>query len=120
VKVSIITVCFNSAATIRDAIESVLAQSHADIEHIVIDGASTDETVNILGEYGENIATVISEPDGGIYDAMNKGISVATGEIVGILNSDDFFRIARFNSARGKWFLQRFARGYSIRGCGFR
>lgn len=90
-KVSIITVCFNSAATIRDAIDSVLAQSYADIEYIVVDGASTDETVSILREYVGKIDKIISEPDDGIYDAMNKGISIATGEIVGILNSDDFF-----------------------------
>lgn len=90
-KVSIITVCFNSAATIRDTIRSVLTQSYADIEYIVVDGASTDETVAIIREYQEDISKIISEPDDGIYDAMNKGISSATGDIVGILNSDDFF-----------------------------
>lgn len=90
-KVSIVTVCFNSAATIRDAINSVLAQSYADIEYIVVDGASTDETVEIIHEYQDRISKIISEPDYGIYDAMNKGISFATGDIVGILNSDDFF-----------------------------
>lgn len=90
-KVSIITVCSNSAATIRDAIDSVLGQTYADIEYIVVDGASTDGTVDILREYEEEIARIISEPDGGIYDALNKGISFATGDIVGILNSDDFF-----------------------------
>ena len=88
-KVSIITVCFNSAATIRDSIDSVMTQSYRDIEYIVIDGASTDGTLHILGEYQDRIAKVISEPDDGIYDAMNKGISFATGDIVGILNSDD-------------------------------
>ena len=93
-KVSIITVCLNSAATMRDAIESVLAQTYADIEYIVVDGASADETVNILNEYEKDIARIISEPDSGIYDAMNKGISCATGDIVGILNSDDFFESA--------------------------
>ena len=90
-KVSIITVCSNSAATIRDAIDSVLGQTYADIEYIVVDGASTDGTVDILREYEEEIARIISEPDGGIYDALNKGISFATGDIVGILNSDDFY-----------------------------
>ena len=90
-KVSIITVCFNSAATIRDAIESVLAQTHTDIEHIVVDGDSADATLDILNEYKGCIARIISEPDGGIYDAMNKGISLATGDVVGILNSDDYF-----------------------------
>lgn len=90
-KVSIVTVCFNSAATIRDTIRSVLAQSYANIEYIVVDGASTDETVAIINEYQEDISKIISEPDNGLYDAMNKGISLATGDIVGILNSDDFF-----------------------------
>jgi glycosyltransferase involved in cell wall biosynthesis len=90
-RVSIITVCFNSAATIRDAIESVLSQSYDDIEYIVVDGASTDGTLEILGEYRAQIHRIISEPDNGIYDAMNKGVSLSTGDIVGILNSDDFF-----------------------------
>lgn len=90
-KVSIVTVCFNSAATIRDAVESVLAQSYSDVEHIIVDGASTDDTVRILDEYQSDRSKIISEPDKGIYDAMNKGISFATGDIVGILNSDDFF-----------------------------
>lgn len=90
-KVSIITVCFNSAATLRDTIDSVLAQSAADIEYIVVDGSSTDGTLDILREYEDRITRIISEPDEGIYDAMNKGIRACTGDIVGILNSDDFF-----------------------------
>ena len=90
-KVSIITVCFNSAATIRDAVESVLGQTHEDIEYIVVDGASTDGTVDTLREYENKIDRMISEPDNGIYDAINKGISFATGDIVGILNSDDLY-----------------------------
>lgn len=90
-KVSIITVCFNSAATLRDTIESVLAQSATDIEYIVVDGSSTDGTLDILREYEDRISRIISEPDDGIYDAMNKGIRACTGDIVGILNSDDFF-----------------------------
>ncbi|MDY6823773.1 MAG: glycosyltransferase family 2 protein [Thermodesulfobacteriota bacterium] len=90
-KVSIITVCFNSAATIRDTIESVLFQDYPDIEYIIVDGASQDRTLDIVDEYRNRIATVISEPDNGIYDAMNKGIQAATGDIVGILNSDDFY-----------------------------
>jgi len=93
-KVSIITVCYNSAATIRDTIESVLAQDYADIEYIIVDGASKDNTLSIVNEYRDLIATVISEPDKGIYDAMNKGIKAATGDVVGILNSDDFFSSA--------------------------
>jgi len=91
VKISIITVCFNSEATIRDTIESVLTQDYADLEYIIIDGASTDGTLEIIDEYRDRIATVVSEPDTGIYDAMNKGIAKATGDVVGILNSDDFY-----------------------------
>lgn len=91
VKVSIITPAYNSAATLRDTISSVLAQTYPEIEYIVVDGASTDGTRAILEEYKDRISRVISEPDRGLYDAMNKGIRAATGDIVGILNSDDFF-----------------------------
>lgn len=90
-KVSIITVSFNSAGTIRDTLESVLEQDYENIEYIVIDGASTDDTMKIVREYEDRIALVICESDKGIYDAMNKGIEAATGEIVGLLNSDDFY-----------------------------
>ena len=90
-KVSIITATFDSASTIRDTIESVISQDYINIEHIIVDGASNDETVNIAKGYGNKISRIISEPDKGIYDAMNKGIRVATGDIIGILNSDDFF-----------------------------
>lgn len=90
-KISIITVSYNSASTIRDTIESVLSQRYENIEYIVVDGASSDTTMAIVNEYGSKIAKVVSEPDKGIYDAMNKGISLATGDIIGILNSDDFF-----------------------------
>lgn len=93
-KVSIITVSYNSAETIRDTIESVLAQDYSDIEYIIVDGASGDGTMAIVNEYRDGITHVVSEPDSGIYDAMNKGISIATGEIIGILNSDDFFETA--------------------------
>ncbi|MFV9474468.1 glycosyltransferase family 2 protein [Advenella sp. RU8] len=91
-KISIITVCFNSEATIRDTIESVLAQKYSDIEYIIVDGKSTDKTMDIVREYQGRIAKIISEPDKGIYDAMNKGIEKATGDVIGILNSDDFYR----------------------------
>lgn len=90
-KVSIITVCYNSAATINDTITSVLSQDYKNIEYIVIDGGSSDATLDIINKYREQISVVISEPDKGIYDAMNKGIKNATGDIVGILNSDDFY-----------------------------
>jgi len=90
-KVSIITVCYNSDITIRDTIESVLAQDYPNIEYIIVDGASTDGTMDIVREYEDRIDTIISEPDKGIYDGMNKGIRAATGHVVGLLNSDDFY-----------------------------
>lgn len=90
-KISIVTVVRNNEKTIADAIESVLGQTYGDIEYIVIDGASTDGTVDIIRRYGGRIDRFVSEPDKGIYDAMNKGILMATGEVVGILNSDDFY-----------------------------
>lgn len=93
-KISIITTTFNSGATIRDTMESVLSQSYPDFEHIIVDGASKDNTLDIVREleprYGGRLKW-ISERDRGIYDAMNKGIGMATGDVVGILNSDDFF-----------------------------
>ena len=90
-KISIITVVFNNAAMIAQCIDSVLAQDHPDIEYIVVDGASTDGTLDIIKKYGEKINTLISEKDKGLYDAMNKGIKSANGDLIGILNSDDFF-----------------------------
>jgi len=89
-KISIITVCFNSEKTIRNTIESVLSQDYHDVEYIIVDGGSTDQTMNIVREYS-SISKVISEPDDGIYDAMNKGVLSATGDIIGILNSDDLY-----------------------------
>lgn len=91
IKVSIITVTYNSAATIVDTVRSVMSQTYPNIEYIIIDGGSKDDTLLKVAPYKEQIATLISEPDKGIYDAMNKGISMATGDVVGILNSDDFF-----------------------------
>jgi glycosyltransferase len=90
-KVSIITVVYNNKNTIKDAIESVLNQTYKNIEYIIIDGGSTDGTVDIIKSYGDKIDKFISEKDNGIYDAMNKGLKLATGDIVGILNSDDFY-----------------------------
>ncbi len=90
-KVTIITVCFNSEQTIRETIESVLSQDYPNIEYIIIDGLSNDKTKEIVLEYREKIHNFISERDFGIYDAMNKGILVATGDIIGILNSDDIY-----------------------------
>lgn len=91
-KVSVVTVCYNSEKTIRRTIESVLTQTYQNIEYIIVDGDSKDQTLSIAREYEkkfEGRMRIISEPDEGIYDAMNKGIRHATGELIGILNSDD-------------------------------
>ena len=90
-KISIITVVWNNKETIKDAIGSVLSQTYKNIEYIIVDGASTDGTIEVVQSYGDTISKFISESDSGLYDAMNKGISLATGDIVGILNSDDFY-----------------------------
>jgi glycosyltransferase involved in cell wall biosynthesis len=90
-KVSIITVCYNADIFISSAIESVLAQSYDEVEFIVIDGGSTDGTVLIIESFGDKVTHFISEPDKGIYDAMNKGIGHASGDIIGFLNADDFY-----------------------------
>src|SRR4030095_2331145 len=89
-KVSIITTTYNSATTVRDTLESVKSQDHPDIEHIIVDGRSTDSTIALVKSYS-HVAKYVSEEDQGLYDAINKGIRMSTGDIVGILNSDDFF-----------------------------
>ena len=88
-KVSIITVCFNAEEWISDAIESVLNQTYQDIEYIVIDGLSNDGTLDVINRYEERISKILSEKDLGIYDAMNKGISISSGDVIGFVNSDD-------------------------------
>jgi len=90
-KITIITATYNSASTIAYCIASVNTQTYPDIEHIIIDGASKDGTVEIINSMPNRVSKIISEPDMGIYDAMNKGIQMATGDVIGILNSDDFF-----------------------------
>lgn len=90
-KISIITVTFNNALVLADCIESVINQTHTPIEHIIVDGGSNDGTINILNKYKNNLSKIISEPDNGIYHAMNKGIKYASGDVVGFLNSDDFY-----------------------------
>ena len=88
-KVSIITISYNSAKTLDETIKSVLEQSYDDLEYIIIDGQSADTTVEIIKSYGDRISTYVSEKDDGIYDAMNKGVSLAKGDIIGFINSDD-------------------------------
>lgn len=90
-KVSIITVCYNRKATIAQSIESVLNQDYPNIEYIVIDGNSSDGTQNIIESYSNKITQYISEPDKGMYDAINKGLRFATGDIIGLMHSDDIF-----------------------------
>jgi glycosyltransferase involved in cell wall biosynthesis len=90
-KVSIITVCYNSEKTIEDTIKSVASQDYGDIEYIIIDGCSTDSTNDIIEKYADNVDVYVSEKDEGLYDAMNKGIKLASGDVIGIINSDDFF-----------------------------
>lgn len=90
-KLSIITVVFNNEKTIKNAIESVISQTYQNIEYIIIDGGSTDNTVKIISKYRDKIAYFVSENDQGIYHAMNKGLAVANGDVIGILNSDDLY-----------------------------
>ncbi|MBR6196792.1 MAG: glycosyltransferase [Bacteroidaceae bacterium] len=88
-KITIITVCYNRESTIRDAIESVLAQDYDDIEYIIIDGLSKDKTMDIVNEYRGRVTHIISEMDRGMYEAINKGIRMATGDYIGLVHSDD-------------------------------
>jgi len=90
-KISVITVTRNSAATLPDALRSVASQSLKELEHIVIDGASTDTTAEAVRLHGAHVSKFLSEPDIGIYDAMNKGLRLATGDIIGFLNADDYY-----------------------------
>lgn len=90
-KISLVTVTYNSASTITECITSVNNQTYSKIEHIIVDGSSKDNTIEIINSIPNRVSEIISEPDKGIYDAMNKGIRLATGDVIGILNSDDFF-----------------------------
>ena len=88
---SIVTVCYNAEHTIHRSISSVISQKYKNVEYIIIDGGSTDGTLNIINQFADQIAIIKSEPDNGIYDAMNKGIKLASGDIIGLLNADDYF-----------------------------
>ena len=90
-KFSVITVCYNAQATIEDTIQSVIAQTYHHVEYIIVDGASKDRTLSIINRYRDRITTVVSEPDKGLYDAMNKGLRLATGDYVCFLNAGDSF-----------------------------
>ncbi|UFH45656.1 glycosyltransferase [Flavobacterium galactosidilyticum] len=105
-KISIITVCYNRKSTIEKAIKSVLEQNYSDIEYIIIDGNSIDGTKEIIENYRDKVSHFISEPDKGMYDAINKGLQLATGDVIGLMHSDDEFYdknvldriVSRFNS----------------------
>ena len=88
-KISIITVVRNNQNTIGEAIDSVLNQTYSNIEYIVIDGKSTDGTIAVIESYGSKISKFLSEKDNGLYDAMNKGLMLATGDVIGFINADD-------------------------------
>lgn len=90
-KISVVTVCYNSAKTIGHTLQSVREQTYGHIEHIVVDGGSSDDTLGIVAAEGQHVAKLVSERDKGIYDAMNKGIALASGEIIGFINADDFY-----------------------------
>ncbi|MDV4153144.1 MULTISPECIES: glycosyltransferase family 2 protein [Rhizobium] len=104
-KISIVTVAFNAEATIADTLRSVSCQTYGNVEHILIDGASTDGTMDVVRQNGAHLARCISEPDRGIYDAMNKGIALATGDVIGFLNADDVYA--------GPYVLELVAGGFS-------
>ncbi len=90
-KVSIITITYNSEQTIENTIQSVLNQTYKNIEYIIIDGLSSDKTLSIIDKYKNSISKIVSEKDNGLYDALNKGIAIATGDVIGLIHSDDFF-----------------------------
>ncbi len=90
-KISVITITYNSAATLEQTINSVLDQNYKDVEYIIVDGGSTDNTLQIIKKYKNSISKFISEKDSGLYDALNKGLALATGDVIGILHSDDFY-----------------------------
>lgn len=104
-KISLVTVSFNSGKTIGETIESVLEQTYKNVEYIIVDGASTDNTLEVVKQYNGQISKIICEPDYGIYDAMNKGIRAATGDVIGFLNADDVYA--------GNYVLERVARAFS-------
>ena len=105
-KISIITVVYNNKETIEEAINSVINQTYSNIEYIVIDGGSIDGTLEVLGEFRNHIDVLVSGKDAGIYDAMNKGVLAATGDVIGILNSDDLYQDATVVESIMNQFIQ--------------
>jgi glycosyltransferase len=105
-KISIITVVYNNERTIKHALEAVLGQTYKDIEYVIIDGNSSDKTVEIIKNFKDRLGYFISEKDAGIYDAMNKGVLAATGDVIGILNSDDLYQDATVIEAVMNQFIQ--------------
>jgi len=97
-KITVVTIAYNAASTIRRTVESVISQDYSDVEYIVVDGASTDGTLAILQEYSSHITQLVSEPDCGISDAFNKGLHLATGDLVVFINSDDFLLPGALNT----------------------
>ncbi len=106
-KISIITIAYNSGHSIADAIQSVLNQDYADIEYIIVDGKSKDNTVEVVKSFGSRISKFVSEPDKGIYDALNKGIRMATGDVIGFMHSDDLFANNQIISKVAAVFLEK-------------
>ncbi|HMT30350.1 MAG TPA: glycosyltransferase, partial [Bacteroidia bacterium] len=90
-KISIITITYNSAQTVEDTIKSVVAQDFPNVEYVIIDGLSKDSTLSVVNRYSPYIDKVVSEKDKGLYDALNKGIKTATGDVIGMLHSDDLY-----------------------------
>lgn len=103
-KISLITVCYNAETSILDCLKSVTQQDYYDVEYIVIDGGSTDGTLAIINNFIHKISILISEPDYGIYDALNKGLALSTGDVIGIMHSDDFFAQSNILSEVAKAF----------------
>lgn len=106
-RVSIITVCYNSSETIESTIQSVISQDYSNIEYIIVDGKSTDNTLQIIEKYRSKISKIISEQDDGIYYALNKGIEAATGDIIALLHSDDFYSSPQIISKVVKLFIEQ-------------
>ena len=102
-KVSVITAVYNGVHTIEECIKSIMNQTYKDIEHIIIDGRSIDGTLEVIERYKDKIAKVISEPDNGIYDAINKGIGLAIGDVIGVLHSDDFYADNYSDNRNSDW-----------------